>query len=304
MLDSASQWNLLADCAKDWGFAAEMPKTESEPKPQFSLRELADSLRDEDDDDAAAAEIADMRTGQADLVHYAVLSEQEEKALLHDLMANPKNATLWQLCLMGYSRENIAQYADSLESPLQGVEAWLMEGIKKGWLRRQERHYDLTVLEYPLFVHRLERDCQLGGGVFTLGLVKIRTSDLVRDILLQSCAAHLSVEDYLCNINGLGYALVFWGRKNFAASAVMEKILDNLEQNLHREHIAEQFSAGLSEYCRQDTAEALLDHAKQALSMPSPAGIRVKSYINRQQTAENNSLVHSNEKRFLFFGVQ
>lgn len=301
MLDSTSQWNLLADCAKDWGFrsVSEQPKTDQ--KPQFSLQELANSWQGEE---SAEEDNAGENAPQMDLVHYAVLSEQEEKALLHDLMANPKNAALWQLCLMGYSKENVARFSDTLESPLDGVEAWLMEGIKKGWLRRQEKHYALTVLDYPLFVHRLERDCQLGSGVFTVGLVKIQTSDLVHDIFMQSLGKHLSLDDYICKISGLGYAIVFWGRKNFSASAVMEKILDTLEQNLHKETIAINFGAGLSEYCRQENAETLIDHAKQALSFASPAGIRVKSYIDRQKTAEKNSLVHSDEKRFLFFGVQ
>lgn len=300
MLDSTSQWNLLADCAKDWGFQSVPEQPETEQKTQRSAQELAAVWQDKNLTDENAGENAP----QIDLVHYAVLSDQEEKALLHDLMANPKNAALWQLCLMGYSKENIASFSDTLESPLDGVEAWLLEGIKKGWLRRQEKHYALTVLDYPLFVHRLERDCRLGSGAFTVGIVKIQTSDLVHDIFMQSLGKYLSLEDYLCKISGLGYAIVFWGRKNFSASAVMEKILDTLEQNLHKENIGINFSAGMSEYCQQENAENLIDHAKQALSLASPAGIRVKSYICRQKTAEKNSLVQSNEKRFLFFGVQ
>ena len=84
----------------------------------------------------------------------------------------------------------------------------------------------------------------------------------------------------------------------------MEKIIDDLEQKLHREHIELDFNVGLTEFCPMDTAENLLDHAKQALSLPSPTGIRVKSFIKQENKQEKNSFVHANEKRFLFFGVQ
>lgn len=297
MLDSASQWNLLADCAKDWGFCCDAAQTvpNESTKPQFSLQDVVDTFQKEDGFENYAP--------LTHLVHFANLNEQEEKALLYEIMGNPKNATVWQLCLMGYSKENFAKFSESLQSPLEGVEAWLLEGIKKGWLRKIEKEYNLTLLEYPLFIHRLQRECQC-ADVFTLGLVKIQASDLVHDLMMQSFAKYLTLDDYISKIGGLGYVLVLSGRKNFSASAVMEKISDELEQKLHKEHIALEFNVGLSEFCSSDTAEKLLDNAKQALSLPSPAGIKVKSFINQEKKQENNSFVHSNEKRFLFFGVQ
>lgn len=298
MLDSASQWNLLADCAKDWGFCSDAVQAEQKEsaKPQFSLQDMADSFKNEDTFEEDYAPLTH-------LVHFANLNEQEEKALLYDIMGNPKNATVWQLCLMGYSKENFAKFSESLQSPLEGVEAWLLEGIKKGWLRKIEKEYNLTLLEYPLFIHRLQKECQYAES-FTLGLVKIQASDLVHDLVLQSFAKYLTLDDYISKISGLGYVVVLAGRKNFSASAVMEKISDELERKLHNEHIGLEFNVGLSEYCPLDTAEKLLDNAKQALSLPSPAGIKVKSFINHEKKQENNSFVHSNEKRFLFFGVQ
>ena len=130
MLDSASQWNLLADCAKDWGFHAERAETAQTEtaKPQFSLQDVANSFED--------AGTCDDYAPLTHLVHFANLNEQEEKALLYDIMGNPKNATVWQLCLMGYSKENFAKFSESLQSPLEGVESWLLEGIKKVWLRK------------------------------------------------------------------------------------------------------------------------------------------------------------------------
>lgn len=297
MLDSASQWNLLADCAKDWGFHADAVEAEQKEtaKPQFSLQDMADTFAEDDS--------MENYTPLTHLVHFANLNEQEEKALLYEIMRNPKNSTLWQLCLMGYSKENFAKFSESLQNPLEGVEAWLLEGIKKGWLRKIEKEYNLTLLEYPLFIHRLQGECQC-ADVFTLGLVKIQASDLVHDLILQSFAKYLTLDDYISKINGLGYVVVLAGRKNFSASAVMEKISDDLEQKLHKEHIDLDFNVGLTEFCPMDTAENLLDHAKQALSLPSPTGIKVKSFINQAKKHENNSFVHSNEKRFLFFGVQ
>ena len=297
MLDSASQWNLLADCAKDWGFssdAADTAQTE-QAKPQFSMQDIAE----EESFEETAPQFASL----THLVHFANLNEQEEKALLYDIMQNPKNATVWQLCLMGYSKENFAEFSETLQNPLEGVEAWLLEGIKKGWLWKIEKEYNLTLLEYPLFIHRLQKECQC-SGVFTVGLVKIQTSDLVHDLIMQSFAKYLTIEDYISKMNGLGYIIVLSGRRNFSASAVMEKIIDDLEQKLHREHIELDFNVGLTEFCPMDTAENLLDHAKQALSLPSPTGIRVKSFIKQENKQEKNSFVHANEKRFLFFGVQ
>ena len=302
MLDSASQWNLLADCAKDWGFHADTVETEQQKeaaKPQFSLQDLGQDMANSFGEEDGFDDYAPL----THLVHFANLNEQEEKALLYDIMANPKIATVWQLCLMGYSKENFAKFAESMQSPLEGVEAWLLEGIKKGWLRKIEKEYNLTLLEYPLFIHRLQQECQC-ADVFTLGLVKIQASDLVHDLMMQSFAKYLTLDDYISKISGLGYVVVLAGRKNFSASAVMEKISDDLEQKLHREHIALDFNVGLTEFCQKDTAENMLDHAKQALSLPSPTGIKVKSFINQENKQEKNSFVHSNEKRFLFFGVQ
>lgn len=327
MLDSTSQWNLLADCAKDWGFRAEQehdvpqnPQKEALKAPVFSLRDIAEeqpedwteertyeSFGNEPNKAETFQSAAYGGTGYealTELKHFSSLTAQEEKALLHELMANPKNATLWQLCLMGYSRENIARFEDTLQSPLEGVEAWLLEGIKKGWLRKLEKQYAVNFLEYPLYIHRLQRDCEGCAGDFSVGLVKIQTSDFVHDLCMQSFEKYLSKEDYLCKINGLGYAVTFGGRKNFSACAVMEKIADMLEQILQREHVDCSFTAGLSEFCQSDTAETLLDRAKQALSLQSPCGIKVKSFVQEKKNAQKNSLVQSDEKRFLFFGVQ
>lgn len=286
MLDSAGQWNLLADCAKDWGFCSEASETEEEEKTRFSLQDIADTRQEE-------------HSSVSRLVHYADLSGQEEKTLLCELAANPENANLWQLCLMGDRQENDSLGAGISENSLTGVQDWLLQGIKKGWLRKIEKQYSLTLLEYPLFVHRLQRDCQ-NAAVFTVGLVKIQTSDFIQDLLFQSFEKFLSAEDYFCKINELGYALVLTGRKNFSASAVMEKIIEVLERKLHSENMKCDFSIGLSEFCQSETAESMLDHAKQALSTPSPSGIKVKSFINQQKSQKKNSLVHSDEKRFLF----
>lgn len=285
MLDSAGRWNLLADCAKDWGFCSEASETEEE-KTQFSLQDIADTRQEG-------------HSSASRLVHYADLSEQEEKALLCELSENPENANVWQLYLMGGSQKNDSLGTDSFENPLNGVQDWLLQGIKKGWLRKIEKRYALTLLEYPLFIQRLQRDCQ-SSAIFTVGLVKIQTSDFIQDLLFQSFEKFLSAEDYFCKINELGYSFVLTGRKNFSASAVMEKIIEVLERKLHNENMKCDFSIGLSEFCHSETAESLLDHAKQALSMPSLAGIKVKSFINQQKSQEKNSLVHSDEKRFLF----
>ncbi len=311
MLDSASQWNLLADCAKDWGFCSDAADSREKnetapqhgPKPQFSLQDIA-QLQTEYMESSQTENDGSVHAAMTDLVHVCGLSSQEEQALLHDLMANPKNAVLWQLCLMGYSKENISRFENSLQSPLEGVETWLLEGIRKGWLRRLEKKYSVNFLAYPLFVHRLQRDCEGAGRPFCVSIVKIQASDFVHDLCMQSFAKHLSEEDYLCKINDLGYAVVLAGRKNFSACAVMEKAADELERFLHREQLELSFSAGVSEFCQADTAETLLDHAKQALSLPSPCGIKVKSFVREKNLSENNSLVQSDEKRFLFFGMQ
>lgn len=315
MLDSTSQRNLLAECAKDWGFCSDVADSreksgnerQDEPKPQFSLQDIAQSWTEDQESSQQGMEAENDALGHAamtDLVHVCNLSSQEEQALLHDLMANPKNSVLWQLCLMGYSKENISRFENSLQSPLEGVETWLLEGIRKGWLRRLEKQYSVNFLAYSLFVHRLQRDCKEGASPFSLCIVKIQTSDLVHDLCMQSFAKHLSEEDYLCKINGLGYAVTLAGRKNFSACAVMEKVADELERFLQRERLELPFSAGLSEFCLSDTAEILFDHAKQALALPSPCGIKVKSFAGEKNRTENNSLVQSDEKRFLFFGVQ
>lgn len=291
MLDSTSQWNLLADCAKDWGFYSESCLESEDEKPQILVQE---------DEDWQERDFY----SETNLIHYAHLTEQEEKTLLQGLMANPANAILWQLCLMGYSKENRVSLEESLENPLEGFDAWLLEGVKKGWLRKKQQIYSLDVLDYSLFLQRLQKDCQNSSQAFTLALVKIQTSDYMHEVLMQNFAKFLGQDDYLSKIKGLGYAIVLSGRKNFAASAVMEKISDAFEQVLHRENIIVDFSVGLSEFCAPENADSLIDRAKHALSMSSPTGMKVKSYIKQQKNTEKNSLVQSNEKRFLFFGVE
>lgn len=296
MLDPVSQWNLLADCAKDWGFSSES-HDEIEHKhngSNFSMEEFDLSWQDKEIEESSVR-----------LTHYTNLSESEEKSILRELVSNPKNANLWRLCLMAYGKDKFADLDNSLENPLEGVEAWLVEGIKKGWLRREERQYNLPLIEYPLFEYRLSADCHSFGKCFSVVVFRVNADSSQNDLLLQCFAKYLTTEDYLCEIKGVGYILVLAGRKSFAASAVMEKIADNYEKKLLANGFDTVFSVGLAEFCQGDTVETLLDHAKQALAMPSPIGIKVKSYIinNQQKREESSSIVHSNEKRFLFFGI-
>ncbi len=296
MLDPISQLNLLADCAKDWGFSSEVTDDHAHKNDNenFSMEEFDLTWQDEEIEESSVR-----------LTHYANLTDVEEKSILRELVSNPKNANLWRLCLMGYSKENFAHIGDSLDSPLEGVEAWLAEGIKKGWLRREERQYNLPLIEYPLFEYRLGVDCRNFGKNFSVVVFRVNADASQNDILLQCFAKYLSSDDYLCEVKGVGYILVLAGRKSFAASAIMEKISDNFEKKLRSNRIETVYSIGLAEYIQGDTADTVLDHAKQALSLPSPIGIKVKSYINnnQQKKEESSSLVHSNEKRFLFFGI-
>ena len=296
MLDPISQLNLLADCAKDWGFSSEVTDDHAHKNDNenFSMEEFDLTWQDEEIEESSVR-----------LTHYANLTDVEEKSILRELVSNPKNANLWRLCLMGYSKENFAHIGDSLDSPLDGVEAWLAEGIKKGWLRREERQYNLPLIEYPLFEYRLGVDCRNFGKNFSVVVFRINADASQNDILLQCFAKYLSSDDYLCEVKGVGYILVLAGRKSFAASAIMEKISDNFEKKLRSNRLETIYSIGLAEYIQGDTADTVLDYAKQALSLPSPIGIKVKSYINnnQQKKEESSSLVHSNEKRFLFFGI-
>lgn len=90
------------------------------------------------------------------------------------------------------------------------------------------------------------------------------------------------------------YALVLPGAGLFKALALVEEILKAAPESVH--------AVGIAVGTGKAPAESLLEQAVQALRDALRTGESVRAYRAAAHTHERDTLVHSNEKRFLFQG--
>ena len=114
-------------------------------------------------------------------------------------------------------------------------------------------------------------------------------------------AANTIACDTLGALPDAGYALVLPGANTFKAQAIAERIIDELE--------SAQGSARAGIACLEGkhelAAEQLLDNALTALRQIMESPIRVKLFREKENALSmRKTLVHSNEKRFLFSGAE
>jgi len=246
-------------------------------------------------------------------IQHIPLSYAQSEAKAKELLLFPKQNNNWHLCLRGYHAHNISENAESvadseLHDPLEGAVSWLTEGIEKGWLR----HVDIEAFARPLHHAFLSQErfwqcfasaCDRKNNHLSLVLFEIaetaqkkkETLELIEQILIVT-----KNQDFFGEIKGFGVALVLPDSGRFGATACAESILSRMGKVLQNISI----KVGVAEAEGGDNVDALFAHAKEALANNQEDGREVQVYRSMKKNKENNSLVQSDEKRFLFFGVQ
>lgn len=246
------------------------------------------------------------------LTQYIPLSHSQSEIKAQELLFAPQKNYNWHLCLMGYHANNIStdlNFEESdLRDPLEGIIPWLAEGMRNSWLR----HVDMDNMLNPLHSSFLSQEVfwqrfvtasekrrnRLSLVLFKFADIaskKLELRELIEQILIST-----SNQDFFGEIRGLGVALVLPGSGSFGATACAECIMSRMDNNLQNISI----EVGVAEAMEGENGDTLFAHAKEMLATKPKHGLKVQVYSHKKKDEEKKSLVQSEEKRFLFFGVQ
>ncbi len=249
---------------------------------------------------------------------YTPLSHAQSQNSAKELMLIPQKNYNWHLCLMGYHAQNIAEGLssssnDDMHDPLEGALPWIAQGMEKGWLRYVNMEDFVSPLHHAflsqeVFWQRFVSACDSKKNRLSLVLFKIANttnknrelSELIEQILLAT-----RPQDFFGEIKGLGVALVLPDYGCFAATACAERILSRMDKILDQT-LMDNFvsTVSVAEADTDENADTIFAHAKESLINSNKNNLRVHVYRNTTKITERKSLVQSDEKRFLFFGVQ
>ena len=244
---------------------------------------------------------------------YSPRSHAQSELEAKKLLLNPQENFNWHVCLMGYHAHNISENLDDtadseLHDPLEGAVSWLTEGMEKGWLRYVDMSSFVSPLHHSflsqeVFWQRFVSACERKRNRFSLVLFKIADTankDLERLELIEQILMATKKQDFFGEITGLGVALALPDSGSFGATACAERIMSRMDKILQNVSI----EVGVAEAEGDENADTLFGYTKEALASKPEHGLRVQVYRNMKKDKENSSLVQSDEKRFLFFGVQ
>lgn len=248
------------------------------------------------------------------LTQYVPLSHSQSEIKAQELLFAPQKNYNWHLCLMGYHANNISTNLNfeenELHDPLEGIVKWLTEGMKKSWLRYVDMDSIISPLHYSflsqeVFWQRFVIACETRRNRLSLVLFKFADAASkkmeIRELIEQILIATKS-QDFFGEIRGVGVALVLPNSGSFGATACAECIMSRMENSLNLQNIS--ITVGVAEAGEGENADILFAHTKEVLTMKPKHGLKVHVYSHTKKDEEKKSLVQSEEKRFLFFGVQ
>ncbi len=231
------------------------------------------------------------------------LSQTELLEQIDYLVHHPQNCVKWHVFL----KDNAAKEKSCPEEAKELLE-WLKLGMKKGWLQYIDTDHARPMLNLPIFSSYKDQDsfwrCYEDACLKKLGRLSIvlfdlgsaENKDCIFQELLEQLLHSIRKQDFFGEMPENKVALVLPGTGSFRATALVERILGTLAKNLPQFYV----KAGLAEMEDGEGANTLYANAQKALLQEKDAILRVQVYHPEKKECE--SLVHADEKRFLFFG--